>query len=193
MNSAAGRFFIQVICLVLLSAQASAGGGGKGNVSDLSITKTDGLNEAVSGQQITYTIEVSNAGPDDAVGAIVNDVVPAEINNATWTCTAQAGSSCTANGVGDIADTADILAGSYVTYYLTGTINFGYVGWISNTATVASGSGSSDPDPTYNSATDRTYAIIGVVPVPTLSAVGLAILMVAVLCMVAFRRRSASR
>ena len=42
-------------------------------VVDLSITKSNGVNEVTSGDSITYTLVVSNAGPDAAVGAVVAD------------------------------------------------------------------------------------------------------------------------
>ena len=41
---------------------------------DLSITKTNGVTTVQSGDVVTYTLVVSNAGPDAAVGAVVTDV-----------------------------------------------------------------------------------------------------------------------
>lgn len=41
---------------------------------DLSITKTNGVDTVTSGQSITYTLVVSNAGPDAAVGALLRDI-----------------------------------------------------------------------------------------------------------------------
>ena len=44
---------------------------------DLSLTKTVNDNTPTSGQQITFTLTVSNAGPDSATGVVVEDILPA--------------------------------------------------------------------------------------------------------------------
>ena len=90
---------------------------------DLSITKSNGTSTSVPGAPTTYTIIVSNAGPSDAVGASVADAFPPALSGVTWTCAASAGSSCTAAGSGDIADTVTVLAGGTLTYAATGTID----------------------------------------------------------------------
>ena len=121
--------------------------------ADLSVTKTDGQTAAVPGQAVTYTIVVSNTGPSSVSGATVADTLPASLVNATWTCSASAGSSCTASGSGSINDTVDLLAGGTATYTLTATVSAGATGTLANTATVAS-AGVSDPDLANNTATD---------------------------------------
>ena len=40
---------------------------------DLSITKSNGVNTVTSGQTITYTLVISNSGPDAATGALLTD------------------------------------------------------------------------------------------------------------------------
>src|SRR5262249_10917543 len=44
--------------------------------ADLSITKSDGKNNAVPGASTTYTITVTNNGPSTVTGAVVSDVLP---------------------------------------------------------------------------------------------------------------------
>ena len=80
-------------------------------VADLSITKTDGAVSAVPGTPVTYTVVVSNAGPSDAVGATVTDVLPASLVAPTWTCTGTGGGICTAAGAGNIADIVTLPGG----------------------------------------------------------------------------------
>ena len=122
--------------------------------SDLSITKTDGALDAVPGTPLTYTVVVSNAGPSDAVGATVTDLLPAALVGPSWTCVGAGGGICTAAGAGSVLDLVTLPAGATVTYTVTATINASATGTLVNTATVEVPVGTTDPDPTDNSATD---------------------------------------
>ena len=134
--------------------------------ANLGITKTDGLANINSGSAITYTIVVSNAGPDAANGSIVTDTVPASISSVTWTCgSPTGGATCgAASGSGNsISTTANLPSGSSVTYTVSGTLSPSATGTLSNTATVITpASGVSDPTDLgrtgagNNSATDTT-------------------------------------
>ncbi|MEI7479175.1 MAG: DUF11 domain-containing protein [Actinomycetes bacterium] len=106
--------------------------------TNLKITKTASANPYVPGRVLTYTIKVENAGPSDAPGTSVVDTLPAELagHGFHWTCVASSGSTCTASGSGDIADTVKIVAGGKVTYTVTGTVPSGTTATIANTATV---------------------------------------------------------
>ncbi len=125
-------------------------------LADSSITKTDGLTNASPGQAITYTITVSNAGPQADPAANVTDTFPAGFTGATWTCVGAGGATCTAAGAGNISDTVNLPAGGSVTYTVNGTVDGAFVGVLSNTATVTAGPGITDPDPANDSATDST-------------------------------------
>src|SRR5207249_3068046 len=99
-----------------------------------------------------YTVTVSNSGPSKAVGATVADSFPANYTSPTWTATGSSGTSgFSATGSGNIADTVTIPAGGSITYTVSGTVSSAATGTLSNTATVT---GSSDPAPGNNSATD---------------------------------------
>ena len=55
-------------------------------VTDLHITKTNGVDGVVAGLPTTYTITVTNPlGPSDASGATVTDTFPATLTGVTWT------------------------------------------------------------------------------------------------------------
>src|SRR4029077_17453379 len=72
-------------------------------VTDLRITKTNGVNGVVAGRPTTYTITVTNPlGPSDASGATVTDLFPTALTGVAWMCTATAGGACPASGIGDI-------------------------------------------------------------------------------------------
>jgi len=124
--------------------------------SDLATTKTDGQTTANPGQTITYTIEITQAGPSDAPGSTVTDTFPAALTGVTWACAASAGSTCTSAGAGSVDDLADILAGGTVTYTATGTIDPAFLGVLSNTADAQPALGVVDTNPANNSATDTT-------------------------------------
>ena len=51
-----------------------------GTSADLSITKTDALDPVALGNDVTYTITVTNNGPSDAVGVVVTDTLPGFTN-----------------------------------------------------------------------------------------------------------------
>ncbi|HEV7681828.1 MAG TPA: hypothetical protein VGO68_06875 [Pyrinomonadaceae bacterium] len=134
--------------------------------ANLGITKTDGLANINSGSAVTYTIVVSNAGPDASTGSIVTDTVPASITGVTWTCGGgTGGATCgAASGSGNaINTTANLPSASSVTYTVSGTLLPSATGTLSNTARVITpASGVSDPNDLTrtgagnNSATDTT-------------------------------------
>jgi uncharacterized repeat protein (TIGR01451 family) len=128
--------------------------------ADLSITKTDGQTTVVIGQMITYTIVVSNAGPNAANGATVTEELPAALTGVVWTCVGANGASCTASGPGNVNDTVNLPVGGTVTYAVTGTVGDSATGSLTNTATVSTPAGVTDWDETDNSATD-TDAVMG--------------------------------
>ncbi|KKB12532.1 hypothetical protein VE25_06265 [Devosia geojensis] len=125
--------------------------------TDLSITKTDGATTFTRGSNVTYTIVVRNDGTVNAPGATVSDPLPTGITAANWTCgSATGGATCgAASGTGAINTTANLPAGSSLTYSLTLTVPAGYSGVnLTNTATVAVPAGFIDPNTSNNTASD---------------------------------------
>ena len=62
--------------------------------SDLSITKTNGVSTLASGAATTYTIRVTNAGPDSATGAVLSDPAVTGLNKTAVACSAAVGNKC---------------------------------------------------------------------------------------------------
>ncbi|HEX6178015.1 MAG TPA: Calx-beta domain-containing protein, partial [Thermoanaerobaculia bacterium] len=129
-------------------------------VADLSITKS-GTATQFQGQAISYTITVSNAGPQDAPNTIVTDTLPA---GSTFGSATPSQGSCTGTGpvtcnLGVVANGATATITLTVTAPFTGTT-------ATNTATVTSGA--SDPDLTDNTAT-ATTTLTPAAAIPTLS------------------------
>jgi uncharacterized repeat protein (TIGR01451 family) len=54
-------------------------------VANLSITKTSAPNPVVAGTNVTYTINVSNAGPSTATNVVVRDTLPGQVSDVTFT------------------------------------------------------------------------------------------------------------
>jgi uncharacterized repeat protein (TIGR01451 family) len=90
--------------------------------ADLSITKTDGVTAVQPGEELTYTIVASNAGPSDAVGNVGDTLLPI-LQDASWTCVGSGGGTCTAAGTGDIDDIVVLPAGATATYTLVATVD----------------------------------------------------------------------
>ncbi len=111
--------------------------------TDLAIQKSASPDLALPGQLLTYTLDIQNRGPSDAQGAVVEDLLPAGIDDVHWTCSATGGATCTSEGTGDIVETVSLPAGSALHYTLEARLTSAQV--ITNTATVTPPPGSGDP------------------------------------------------
>ncbi|MBS0199895.1 MAG: DUF11 domain-containing protein, partial [Proteobacteria bacterium] len=130
--------------------------------SDLSLIKTvTSATPALAGSTVTYKLVVSNAGPADAIGATINDTVPAQLTNVSWTCAASGSSACgSASGSGNVNLTANVGQGAANAITITvvgtapasGTID-------ANTATVTTPAGTTDPNPGNNTSTTPTIPV----------------------------------
>ena len=116
------------------------------------------------GMTLTYTVVVTNNGPEAVTSAIVSDTLPGYLIGVTWTCTASAGSQCSISGSGNLSDYINLPSGGAVTYRITGQVApstaTGTV--VSNTASVTAPAGAIDPAPDNNNETHTT----AVVPYP---------------------------
>lgn len=127
--------------------------------ANLGITKSDGLTSVTSGQALTYTITVTNAGPSAVSGATVTDTMPAALSGVTWTCAPEPNCGAT-SGSGNIATTVDLANGESAVFTVQATVATTASGSLANTATVATPGGTVDPTPADNSATDTDTIVI---------------------------------
>lgn len=117
--------------------------------ADLSISKTDDADPVLPGSEITYTITVSNAGPDDAQNVVASDLLPAGVTLVPPT------SGCAEDPGGVPTCTLGAIAsGNSAQFTITVTVDPGTTGTITNNAVVTSDT--EDPDTSNNSTTEDT-------------------------------------
>ncbi len=102
---------------------------------DLRITKTDSVDPVVPGQQLTYTLEVTNVGPSDASGVIVSDTLPAGVTFVSGSSTL--GNVTAAGGVAT-ASIGDLGVNESATITLVVDVSSAVTSQILNVATVTS-------------------------------------------------------
>ena len=129
--------------------------------ADLSVTKTNGVTLVSAGTTTTYTVVVSNAGPDAANGAIVMDPAAAGLAKTSVVCVAAGGATCPASPT--VAQVEAGLAipalpfGGSVTLMIGATVTAAS-GNVTNIATVTAPAGVIDPTPANNNASDTDNA-----------------------------------
>ncbi len=109
--------------------------------AELTVTKTSNADPGPvsSGQIITYTVRIANAGPSTVANATFTDPSPASLTGVTWTCAPIVGASpathCPASGSGPIDTVISLGAGEQVEFSIVGTVSPTARGNIVNTAT----------------------------------------------------------
>jgi gliding motility-associated-like protein/uncharacterized repeat protein (TIGR01451 family) len=110
------------------------------NTANLRIIKAGPAN-IYAGQRMLYIIDISNAGPSDATGLSLSDIVPAQLQNVSWTAAATGSAAITTGAAGTgntITVTGNLSAGTAnrIRVVITGTVNTSYTGTLTNTASV---------------------------------------------------------
>lgn len=128
-------------------------------VADLSITKDDGSATYTPGSPISYQIVVTNNGPANAVDFDIVDSVTDEIAGLTVNCAASGSATCgtdnrSGNNILFNNASIDAGAGNQIRITISGTVDSGMAGTLSNTAVINLPAAYSDPNPADNSATD---------------------------------------
>ena len=123
--------------------------------ADLRIVKIDLTDPATAGTQLTYEIEVTNDGPNDADGVVVTDQLPADV---TFVSGDVGGDSNLVidNGNGQITATiGPLAANTTATVTIVVAVAADAIGPLVNTASVTS-TPDTDPDPDNNTASEET-------------------------------------
>jgi uncharacterized repeat protein (TIGR01451 family) len=132
-------------------------------VADLAIVKSNGVSSVTAGGTTAYTITVTNNGPSSVVGAILADPAVAGLTKTAVVCSGTPGQCAAPPSV------AQLESGSFALPTLASGATYQIVviatvtaasGTVTNTATIAPPSGTSDPTPGNNSATDSDAVIV---------------------------------
>ena len=118
---------------------------------NLGITKTDLADPVVAGNNVTYTITVTNTGPSAATGVTVTDVLPANLTFVSATPSQGTATNASGTITGAIGNLA---SGANATITVVATVAGNFSGTLTNTATVTGTE--TDSDTTNNSATQTT-------------------------------------
>ena len=127
---------------------------------DLSLTKSGAPNPVVGGANVSYTLVARNGGPNASGDIVVTDNLPPSVTyvsgaGAGWSCSL-AGNTVTCTHPGPHPANANVAPLTIV-----GTVNAAG-GTITNSASVApAAGGTSDPDPSNNTATASTTVTAG--------------------------------
>ncbi len=144
----------------------SNGGNDTSTAQTFHITVADGWNLSVTmddstngehffsgGDFVDYVITIENIAPSDVHGATVQDLLPAELSSASWTCITIGASTCTASGVGDINDTVSIPSNGGLIYHLMAVAQADPETTVTNTVTVTTSVSEPDSNLSNNMAT----------------------------------------
>ncbi len=136
--------------------------------ADLAVIKTSGAGGPVGpGDQVVYTLDVSNGGPSGATGVEVTDALPAGVTYVSDTCGGvwDGGAGVWTWTVGTLAD------GGGATCDLTVVVAADALeGTIVNTASAAGDE--ADPDDANSSASTEIQVVVDALPIPLLSPAG---------------------
>jgi len=116
--------------------------------ADLSIIKSDNPDPVIAGNNLTYTVTVSNAGPLSATDVVVTDTLPAGVSFVSTSGCAE-----DANGV-PTCSLGTIASGANAQYTVIVTVDPATSGSITNDVSVTSAV--TDPDPDNNSTSQST-------------------------------------
>ncbi len=117
--------------------------------ADLSVTVTDSPDPVLQGNDVTYTVTVTNGGPDPAVGVTVTDQIPLSV---TFRSATPSQGTCSEQDDTVTCSLGDLAAAGSATVSIVATTDAH--GTITTTASVASST--EDPDELDNEDTEQT-------------------------------------
>jgi uncharacterized repeat protein (TIGR01451 family) len=157
-NLRMARFAFALLALVVLVAGSVQPAAAQGT-ADLALTKVADRKNVRIGENITYTITLTNLGPDTATGVVFGDPLPDPLNLVSFTCSqgiSSGGPFCAVESVPSGASVTATLVATSITNPAKSERRFTNTAFISESATP-------DPNSNNNSASVGTH-IIGKTP-----------------------------
>ena len=111
-------------------------------VGDLEVSKTNNTTQVYSGGTTTYTVRVTNNGPDTYTGTLLKDVVGTGLTATAVTCSTEPNNKCTtAPNLSNLTsttgiDTGSLAAGEFYEILVTARVDAVAGSTVTNTATV---------------------------------------------------------
>jgi uncharacterized repeat protein (TIGR01451 family) len=136
-----------VLCLMVFASRAEA-------AADLALTKSDSPDPVVSGNNLTYTILVTNGGTTPATNVVVTDTLPSGVDFVS--ATGSQGTPCTRTGDVVTCNLGTIANGGSAT--VTIVVQAKKTGTISNTAVVGATPGE-ETNTANNADTEQTTVL----------------------------------
>ena len=137
-------------------AAIEVGGSSAPLLADLSVNKTVSDEYVTEGDSLDFTITVSNNGPDDATGVVINDVLPASVTHVSDTSGGSYNPTTGNWALGDLAN------GASATLVITTTANAGAGGFAYDN--FASSAALDQTDPISNNDESSAFFSIAVPP-----------------------------
>jgi uncharacterized repeat protein (TIGR01451 family) len=116
--------------------------------ADLILTSQTSATQIVAGQSFTYTVQLTNNGPDDAANVVFSDLAPAGV---TFTSCSSSQGTCTISGGGVSLNLGNLANGNAVAITIQATLSTTVSDGANLTNTPSVTSSTSDPDTTNNS------------------------------------------
>ena len=116
--------------------------------ADLTLSSQASAAQVVAGNSFTYTVQLTNHGPDDATGVVFTDLAPAGVTFTT--CSSTVG-NCTISGGGASLNLGTLADGNGVTITIQATLSPTIVDVPNLANTPSATSKTPDPDSTNNS------------------------------------------
>jgi uncharacterized repeat protein (TIGR01451 family) len=126
--------------------------------ADLELTQTSASASVLAGANVTYTIVVTNKGPNAAANVVITDNLPATMSFVS--CSATDGGSCDGSGNSRTIGFASLANGASATITLTAAVNNSVAPDTIITNTVFVASNTSDPDSANNSSTVEVVTVL---------------------------------
>ncbi|HEY7304011.1 MAG TPA: DUF11 domain-containing protein, partial [Bryobacteraceae bacterium] len=124
--------------------------------ADLSLTSQTSAAQIVAGDSFTYTVQLTNSGPDDAADVVFSDPAPAGVTFSSCSSTA---SACTVSGGGASLSLATLPNGETVTITIQATLSASVADGTALANTPSVTSSTSDPNTSNDSGSAGSTSI----------------------------------